>query len=189
MACVLSAPMTTPETTGKRVLNSLSFVLLTLAAAATPAAGLIGEELAVVQAMAASITRDAERPYENLYFTSEFEGAPFVMSAIENPDRNDFCGLTREGAVHMVNEIEIATSTRVQFDKETAKAAGLKLGKRKDARFPYLVLSRPVFGPGREYAWVGVELNGLRGAVMRLDKINGEWTKTSRCGGWVKSEG
>jgi len=182
--------MNTPKTTNKfRVVFSLTFALLTLATVARPAAGLIGEELAVVQAMAAIITRDAERPYENLYFASEFEGAPFVMVAIENPDRNDFCGLTREGAMHMVNELEIATSTRVQFDKETAKVAGLKLGKRKDARFPYLVLSRPVFGPGKEYAWVGVELNGSRGAVMRLDKINGEWTKTSRCGAWVKSEG
>jgi hypothetical protein len=182
--------MNTPKTTNKfRVVSCLSFALLTLATAARPAAGLIGEELAVVQAMAAIITRDAERPFENLYFTSEFEGAPFVMVAIENPDRNDFCGLTREGAAHMVNELEIATSTRVQFDKETAKAAGLKLGRRKDTRFPYLVLSRPVFGPGRQNAWVGVELNGSRGAVMRLDKINGEWRKTSRCGAWMKSEG
>ena len=182
--------MNTPKTTKKLgVISSLACALLTLATVARPAAGLIGEELAVVQAMAAIITRDAERPYENLYFASEFDGAPFVMTAIENPDRNDFCGLTREGALHMVNELEIATSTRVQFDRETAKVAGLKLGKRKDARFPYLVLSRPVFGPGREYAWVGVELNGSRGAVMRLDKINGEWTKTSRCGAWVKSEG
>ena len=182
--------MNTPKTTKKLgVISSIACALLTLATVARPAAGLIGEELAVVQAMAAIITRDAERPYENLYFASEFNGAPFVMTAIENPDRNDFCGLTREGALHMVNELEIATSTRVQFDRETAKVAGLKLGKRKDARFPYLVLSRPVFGPGREYAWVGVELNGSRGAVMRLDKINGEWTKTSRCGAWVKSEG
>ena len=182
--------MNTPKIVSKcRVLASLSFALLTVATAARPAAGLIGDELAVVQAMATIITHDSDRPYENLYFTSEFEGAPFVMVAIQNPDRNDFCGLTREGAVHMVNELEIATSTRVQFDKDTAKAAGLKLGKRKDVRFPYLVLSRPVFGPGKEYAWVGVELNGSRGAVMRLDKINGEWRKTSRCGAWVKSEG
>jgi hypothetical protein len=190
VACVLFAAMSTQERTNKfRVALSLSFALLTLAPVARPAAGLIGEDLAVVQAMAAIITREAERPYENLYFASEFEGAPFVLIAMENPDRTDFCGLTREGAVQMVNELEIATSTRVQFDKETAKAAGLRLGRRKDARFPYLVLSRPVFGPGKEYAWVGVELNGSRGAVMRLDKVNGVWRKTSRCGAWVKSEG
>jgi hypothetical protein len=181
--------MNTPKTKNKsRVVSLLSFALLTLANVARPAAGLIGEELAVVQAMAAFIAHDGRRPYENLYFASEFDGAPFVMIAIENPDRNDFCGLTREGAMQMVNELGIATSTRVQFDKETAKAAGLRLGRRKDVRFPYVVLSRPVFGPGKEYAWVGVELNGSRGAVMRLDKINGKWTKTSRCGAWVKSE-
>jgi hypothetical protein len=182
--------MNTPKTTRKfRVVSSLSFALLTLATVARPAAGLIGEELAAVQAMAAIIAHDADRPYENLYFTAEFEGAPFVMSAIENPDRNDFCGLTREGAAHMVNELEIASSVRIQFDKETAKAAGLKLGRRKDPRFPYLVLSRPVFGQDKQHAWVGVELNGSRGAVLRFDKIAGEWKKTSRCGGWVKSEG
>jgi hypothetical protein len=159
-----------------------------MASVARPA-GLIGEELAAVQAMASIIAHEAEKPYENLYFASEFEGAPFVMVAIENPDRNDFCGLTREGAAHMVNELEIASSMRVQFDKETAKAAGLKLARRKDPRFPYLVLSRPVFGPDKQQAWVGVELNGSRGTVMRFDKIDGEWKKTSRCGSWMKAEG
>src|SRR5690242_1898303 len=140
MACVLSAAMNTPKTNNKfRLVSSLSLTLLMLSTVARPAAGLIGEELAVVQAMAAIIAHDSERPYENLYFTSEFEGAPFVMVAIENPDRNDFCGLTREGAIELVNELEIATTRRVQFDKETAQAAGLKLGRRKDPRFPYLV--------------------------------------------------
>lgn len=182
--------MNTPKTNNKfRLVSCLSLALLTLSTVARPAAGLIGEELAVVQAMAAIIAHDSERPYENLFFASEFEGATFVVVAIENPDRNDFCGLTREGAVEMVNELKIATAMRVQFDKETATAAGLKLGRRKDPRFPYLVLSRPVFGPGKQFAWVGVELNGSRGAVMRFDKIDGEWKRTSRCGSWVKSEG
>jgi hypothetical protein len=182
--------MNTPKTKNKfRILSSISLALLTLSTIAKPAAGLIGEELMAVQAMAAIIAHDSERPYENLYFTSEFEGASFVMVAIENPDRNDFCGLTREGVTHVVNELEIASAMRVQFDKETAKAAGLKLARRKDPRFPYLVLSRPVFGPDKQYALVGVELNGSRGAVMRFDKIDGEWKKTSRCGSWMKSEG
>lgn len=182
--------MNTPKTKNKfHFVTTLSIALLTLATVAKPAAGLIGEELAAVQAIAAIIAHDSERPYENLYFTSEFEGAPFVKVAIENPDRNDFCGLTREGAAHLVNELEIASAMRVQFDKEIAKAAGLKLARRKDPRFPYLALSRPVFGPDKQYALVGVELNGSRGTVMRFDKIDGEWKKTSRCGSWVKSEG
>ena len=36
-------------------------------------------------------------------------------------------------------------------------------------------------------AWVAVDLNGETGAIMRLDKIDGQWNKTHRCGGWVKA--
>jgi hypothetical protein len=163
-------------------------VLLLVANVAQPGAAIVGEELAVLQAMAAIITRDSPRPFERLYFESEFEGAPFVVSSIENPDRNQFCGLTRSEARQMVYELETVTARPVEFDKEIAKAVGLKLGHKKNPRFPYLILSRPVFGPGNQYAWVAVELNGSSGAVMRLDKIDGEWKKTSRCGGWLKTE-
>lgn len=149
---------------------------------------LVGEELAVLQAIAAIIVRDAPRPYERLYFESQFEGAPFVASSLENPDRNQFCGLTRSEALHIVRTLSTVTSNRVEFDKEIARSVGLKLGHKKNPRFPYLILSRPVFGPGNKYAWVAVELNGLSGAVMRLDKVGGEWKKTSRCGGWMKTE-
>jgi hypothetical protein len=176
-------------TINTRRTSALSFVLLMLAAnVARPGGAIMGEELAVLQAMAAIITRDAPRPYERLYFESEFEGAPFVASSLENPDRNQFCGLTRPEALQMVYELETATSKRVEFDKEIAKSAGLKLGHKKNPRFPYVILSRPVFSPSKQYAWVAVELNGSSGAIMRLDKIGGEWKKTSRCGGWMKTE-
>jgi hypothetical protein len=33
-----------------------------------------------------------------------------------------------------------------------------------------------------------VELNGERGFIARLDKINGQWSKTSSCGGWYMPE-
>jgi hypothetical protein len=171
---------------------SCSVVLMLMAniatPAATPSAAIAGEELAVLQAMAAIITSEARRPYERLYFEPEFEGAPFVTSSIENPDRNKFCGLSREEALQMVYELETATARRVELDKTIATSAGLKIGHKKNPRFPYVILSRPVFGPGNRHAWVAVELNGSSGAVMRLDKIGGEWKKTDRCGGWIKSE-
>jgi hypothetical protein len=159
-----------------------------MANVARPGAAIVGEELAVLQAMAAILTRDAPRPLEQLYFESEFEGAPFVETSLENPDRNQFCGLSRSEALQMVNELATITSKPVEFDTATAKAVGLKLAHKKNPRFPYVVLSRPVFGPGNQYAWVAVELNGSSGAVMRLDKVGGEWKKTSRCGGWMKTE-
>lgn len=163
-------------------------VLCLMANVAQPAAGIAGEELAVLQAMAAIVTRDAPRPYERLYFESEFEGAPFVASSLENPDRNQFCGLSRPEALQMVYELETVTAKRVEFDKTIATSAGLKLGHKKNPRFPYIILSRAVFGPGMQYAWVAVELNGSSGAIIRLDKVGGEWKKTYRCGGWMKAE-
>lgn len=163
-------------------------MLMLTANVARPGVAVVGEELAVLRAIAGIINREASRPYESLYFESEFAGASFVTTSLENPDRNQFCGLSRPEALTIVYELQAASARPVQLDKETAKSAGLKIGRWKDRRFPYVVLSRVLFGPGNQSAWVGVELNGQAGAVMRLDKVDGEWRKTSRCGGWVKYE-
>jgi hypothetical protein len=163
-------------------------VLMLVAGVASPGTVLVGEELAVIQAMAAIVSHDASRPLELLYWETEFEGAPFVTVSLENPDRDQFCGLTRPEALKVVQALADVSSIPAKFDKETAKAAGLRLGKRKDPRFPYVVLSRPVFGPENRSAWVAVEVNGTSGGVMRLEKSDGEWKKSSRCGGWIKSE-
>lgn len=163
-------------------------LLLMTGNVAWPAESVNDEELAVLQAMAEIVNRDAPRPFERLYFETEFLAAPIVASSLENPDRNQFCGLSRPEALQLVYELEIATAKRVEFDKAIAKTAGLKLGHKKNPRFPYVILSRAVFGPGKQYAWVAVELNGSSGAVMRLHKVGGEWKKTHRCGGWIKVE-
>lgn len=159
-----------------------------LAGVAQPGPLIIGEELAVLQTMAAIVTQDSPRPFERLYYESEFEGAPFVTTSLQNPDRNFFCGLTRPQALAMVTELADATSRRVEFDEEIARPAGLKIARKKNPKLPYVILSRAVFGPNYQYAWVAVEMNGTSGAVMRLDKVGGEWKKTSRCGGWMKPE-
>jgi hypothetical protein len=168
---------------------SFAAALMLMAPVAKPAAAIMAEELAVLQAMAAFITSEASRPFERLYFATEFLAAPNVATSLENPDRSQFCGLSRPQALQMVYELETVTAKPVEFDKEVAKAVGLKLGHKKNPRFPYVILSRAVFGPTRQYAWVAVELNGSSGAIMRLDKVGGEWKKTYRCGGWIKAEG
>jgi len=37
-------------------------------------------------------------------------------------------------------------------------------------------------------AWVAIDQNGETGALMRLEKVNGQWSKTARCAGWIKTE-
>ena len=75
----------------------------------------------------------------------------------------------------------------MEFDKSAARQAGLRIGHKKLPRFRYLMLSRVVFASDNQRAWLAVDLNGETGAIMRLDKINGQWNKTHRCGGWVKA--
>ena len=155
---------------------------------ARSAGAVAGEERAVLQAIAAIVNLDTTRPYERLYFETQFEGAPHVTSSLKNADRTNFCGLSREDALALVARLQKITAARVSLDKEMAKAAGLKLGEKKNPRFPYVILSRVAFGPGNQFAWVAVELNGSAGAILRLDKLDGEWKKTDRCGGWLKVE-
>jgi hypothetical protein len=165
------------------------FATLILASnVARPGAALIGEELAVIQAMASIMNQDATRPFDFLYFESEFPARPFVTSSMANPDRTAFCGLTREQGQALVRELIDLTSEPVEFDKSVAKAAGLSLGHKKLERFRYLTLSRVVFAPDKQRAWLAVDLNGESGAVFRMDKLGSEWSKAARCAGWVKTE-
>jgi len=154
---------------------------------ALPSDGALGEEMAVIQTMAMIVNRDSTYPYDFLYFESDFSASAHVASSLSNPDRTQFCGLTREQAQSLVNELATISSEPVQFDNSTAKPAGLKVGHKKLPRFRYLFLSRVVFDSNREHAWVAVDQNGETGALMRLDKVAGQWNKTARCGGWIKT--
>jgi len=157
---------------------------------ARPADGVAvaGDERAVLQAIAGIINQEASRPYERLYFETRFDGAPFVASSLTNADRATFCGVSREEALKLVSRIQKLGSQRVEIDKELANTAGFKLGEKKNPRFPYVILSRVIFGPGKLNAWVGVEMNGVSGSIMRLDKVGDAWNKTDRCGGWLKAQ-
>jgi hypothetical protein len=181
---------TASKFTARSTAHLLRALLLMQAGAGTtalPSEGALGEEMAVIQTMAMIVNRDATYSYDFLYFESDFSTGAHVASSISNPDRTQFCGLTREQAQSVVNELATISSDPVKFDNSTAKPAGLKVGHKKLPRFRYLFLSRVVFDPNREHAWVAVDQNGETGALMRLDKIDGQWSKTARCGGWIKT--
>ena len=170
------------------LLGAMLLMLAGAGIAASPAAGVPEDEMAVIQALAGIINRDSTYSFDFLYFESDFSAGSHVASSLSNPDRTQFCGLTREQAQSVIAELSTTSSEPVEFDNRTAKPAGLKVGHKKLPRFRYLFLSRVVFDSGRQHAWVAVDQNGETGALMRLDKVDGQWTKTARCGGWIKSE-
>jgi hypothetical protein len=165
----------------------LLVVLLVVSTAAFPGNGVVGEELAVIQAMASSINQETRGTYDYLYFESDFSTGTNVESSMENPDRTQFCGLSRPEAEVLMNELKQINSTPVIFESEVAKPTGLRVGRKKLPRFRYLFLSRVVFAPDNRRAWLVVDLNGESGAIMRLDKVDGQWSKAARCAGWIKA--
>jgi len=175
------------KTSITRFLSLLAVTTMT-AGVARSQASLVGEELGVIQAMATILNHEAGSSYDFLYFESDFSTSPYVASSMENPDRTQFCGLTREQGMSLVSTLEQLNEDPLEFDNDTAKPAGLKIGHKKLPRFRYLLLSRVVFGPDHQHAFIAVNLNGSTGAVMRLDKVNGQWAKAARCGGWIKTE-
>jgi hypothetical protein len=155
-----------------------------------PASGVVGEELAVWSVMAATIAgENAERPYRLWYFKSDFSAADFISIAMNDPDREEFCGLSGPDSQAMIEQLKAAAAAPVVLEDSTAEFAGFKLVRRKNARLRYFALSRVVFSPQIDSAWVSVELNGERGSIARLDKVEGEWKRTSRCGAWYMPEG
>lgn len=152
--------------------------------------GVAGEELAVWSVMAATITSDnAERPYKLWYFKSDFSAANFIAIAMDDPDREEFCGLTAQESQQMIEQLKVAGASPVVLEESTAEFAGYKLARKKNPRMRYFAMSRVIFNPAVDRAWLSIELNGERGSIARLDKVDGEWKRTSRCGAWYMPEG
>jgi len=144
-----------------------------------------GDELAVWQAMAGAIAKDNEaKPFKLWYAESDFAAASFITSALSDPDKEEFCGLSTLDVKNVVTQLKSATLDPVQLDSDIAEAAGFKIAHKKNPRFRYFAMSRVVFDTSKQKAWLSVELNGERGSIVRLDKVGGQWNKTSRCGGW-----
>ena len=182
MACVTSAAMKTPFA---RVLVLATAIVL--GTTTTWAADSSAEELAVWQAMAGQITRDnASKPYKQLYFMSDFESAGMVSSSMSDPTRKDYCGLSQPDAQALVSQLKTLSAEPVELDASIAEQNDLKLGHRKHPRLHYVALSRGVFDPSGQRAWLAVDLSATSGSIMRLDKVGGQWNWTSRCGGWLK---
>jgi hypothetical protein len=167
-------------------------VLLMMLSAASPAADALGEEPAVWKALAEFIASDnTSRPFKVLYFQSDFEIAPLITSSMADPTRKeyrDLCGLSVSDAQAMVSQLQAVNAEPVMFEESVAEPAGMKIGKKKAPRARYVALSRVVFDPSNQHAWLAVDLGGVAGSIMRLDKVAGQWSKTARCGGWVRSE-
>ena len=182
--------LTTRRCSGIFALFACLFALEIMAASATrtlPHAA--GDELAVWRAMAASITRETdERPFKLWYFQSDFASASLISSVIADPDREKFCGLSGPEAQAMISALKTVSASPVVLQEEVAESAGLKVAHKKNPRMRYIAMSRVVFDPEGARAWLAVELNGTRGSIVRLDKKEGQWSKTSRCGGWYIPE-
>ena len=166
--------------------------LLMMLSATSPAADSLAEEPAVWKALAESIASDStSRPIKVLYFQSDFEIAPLITSSMADPTRKeyrDLCGLSVSDAQAMVSQLQAVNAEPVMFEESVAEPAGMKIGKKKAPRARYLALSRVVFDPSNQHAWLAVDLGGVAGSIMRLDKVAGQWSKTARCGAWVRSE-
>jgi hypothetical protein len=143
------------------------------------------DELAVWQATAASIAAEhGDSPLKLWYYESDFAASTFIASAMSDPDKPDYCGLTVPESKSMIAQLKAISAVTIVLNADIAEAAGFKLGTKKNPRFPYFALSRVVFDQEKDSAWVSVELNGQKGSIVRFDKVEGQWLKTARCGGW-----
>jgi hypothetical protein len=147
------------------------------------------DELAVWQAAAKVVAHDyMSTPYRVWYFQSDFTSASFIATALIDPDREKVCGLSGPEARELISQLKAVSAEPMKLEKTFAQTAGFGIAYRKVPRQRYFAMSRVVFDPTGQSAWLSVELNGERGFIARLDKINGQWSKTSSCGGWYMPE-
>ena len=148
-----------------------------------------GEELAVWQATARAVANEyVAGPYKVWYFQSDFAAASFIATALIDPDREKVCGLSESEARTLISELKSVNAEPKKLEKSFAQSAGFGIAYRKIPRQRYFSMSRVVFDAAGQSAWLSVELNGERGFIARLDKVDGRWSKTSRCGSWYMPE-
>jgi hypothetical protein len=170
---------------GAGLLVSLLALTPIPAYAVWPPPNVAGEELAVWQAMATTIAHEnSPKPYKLWYSQSDFAASSFIASAISDPDREEFCGLSGPDAKAMIAQLKTISTDPIQLDSTIAESAGFKIAHKKNPRFRYFAMSRVVFDSTQQKAWLSIELNGERGSIVRLDKVGGQWNKASRCGAW-----
>jgi hypothetical protein len=171
---------------GIACLAALTFTTGSAAGAESQASS---DELAVWQAAAGVVAREyISSPYKVWYFQSDFSSASFITTALIDPDREKVCGLSEPEARALISTLKTINAEPMKLEKTLAKSAGFGIAYRKIPRQRYFAMSRVVFDPAGQSAWLSVELNGERGFIVRLDKIDGQWSKTSRCGNWYMPE-
>ena len=147
------------------------------------------DELAVWQATAKVVARDyMSTPYKVWYFQSDFTSASFIATALIDPDREKVCGLSGPEARELISQLKAASTEPMKLEKSVARSVGFGIAYRKIPRQRYFAMSRVVFDAVGRSAWLSVELNGERGFIVRLDKVDGQWSKASRCGSWYMPE-
>jgi hypothetical protein len=147
------------------------------------------EELAVWQVAAASLAEEnTGKPIKVWYYESDLSSATFVSASMSDPDKTDYCGLNYEDARSMFSQLKEINTVTVVLNADMAEAAGYRLGTKKNQRIPYITLSRVVYDKDHAKAWLAVDLNGQRGGLMRVDKIDGRWQKAARCAGWQTAD-
>jgi len=167
----------------------LAALTFTTANAAWAEVKVSSDELAVWQAAAGVVARDnPARPYKLWYFQSDFTSASFIATALIDPDREKVCGLSEPEARELISELKAINNEPMKLEKSVVHSAGFGLAYKKIPRQRYFAMSRVVFDPAGQSAWLSVELNGERGFIVRLDKIDGRWSTTSRCGSWYMPE-
>jgi hypothetical protein len=181
------------KTSTKKILSGIFACVcamqLTAATVSHPLPQATGDELAVWRAVAEDIAREnATRPYTLWYAVSDFSAQTFVAAAIADPDRDRYCGLSGAEAQAMLAELKAVNAMPVALETSIARNAGVRVAYAKDRRQRYFALSRVLFDSARERAWISVELNGARGAIVELAKVDEQWTKTSKCAGWYIPE-
>ena len=91
-----------------------------------PAQQATGDELAVWQVVAAGIAREnASRPYNLWYVVSDFSASPYIASALADPDRDQYCGLSGADAQAMLSELKALNALPVALEASIAKTAGV----------------------------------------------------------------
>jgi len=168
-------------------------VLSTLTASALAAsanAPAANEEVTVWRAVIAHVAQSERQATSGIgtlsvLNVSSFPTMPYVQEQLDQGASKGFCGLSSHESAEILVQLRKQNTSAVQIDSSVSTIPEVVLTSSRPPNGDYLGMSRVVFIASGQAAFLNLDISGLSGAIVRVNKVGDDWVAAGECVEWV----
>jgi hypothetical protein len=166
------------------------FWLLGESACAATGNSAAADEAAVWRAVAAHVAQSERQAGGGIgtlsvLNVSSFPTMPYIHEQIDQGAEKGLCGLTSLESSEMLAHLRRQNTETVQLDGFLSALPEVVLTSSRPPEGDYLGMSRVVFIANRQTAFLDLDISGLSGVIVRVDKVGAAWVPGGECVEWV----